>query len=109
MGTRILVVDDDPATVGVLELVLTAQGYDVQSCLCPQLALKRLASDQYDVLLTDQIMPNVTGSQLVEAAKRLARAPRCFIMSGLPPSEDAGALFIEKPLDVDELLRKLAS
>jgi DNA-binding NtrC family response regulator len=58
------------------------------------------------VLLTDFIMPEMTGLALVSAARALDATLRCVIMTGHRPPEGAPSdvEWIEKPLDLDKLL-----
>ncbi|HVU00789.1 MAG TPA: response regulator [Polyangiaceae bacterium] len=110
MDQRILVVDDDPATLDVLERVLTAEGFFVDRYENSEAALERLESERYDVLLTDFLMPVVTGKDLVQAATRLPSSPRCLVMSGMDPDDGLpdDVTWVCKPLDIDALLRKLS-
>ncbi|HNV72082.1 MAG TPA: PAS domain-containing protein, partial [Candidatus Ozemobacteraceae bacterium] len=67
---RILIVDDEEHVVDLLKSLLEKWGYSVTTCYNGQEALLRFEVDQkaYDLVLTDQSMPGMTGIQL---AKRL--------------------------------------
>jgi len=106
---RILVVDDDSATLRVLARLLTGEGHSPVTCATPLDALTELGRSHYDVLLSDLVMPEMSGVDLVRAAKERQPVLRCFIMSGHMPvdGQDDGVVWVDKPIDIDELLVKL--
>ncbi|RME32528.1 MAG: response regulator, partial [Deltaproteobacteria bacterium] len=71
---RILVVDDEKAILQVWEELLAGLGYRVTCCSDPEEALKRVDnSETFDLLITDQNMPHLSGSEL--ALKIRCRQP----------------------------------
>jgi CheY-like chemotaxis protein len=106
---RILVVDDDANSRDSLSLLLADEGHAVDACRSGTVALARLATSTYDVLLTDLMMPGLSGLELVHAARTSAPAMRCFIMSGHAPSAEAADIaWLAKPIDIEGLLAALA-
>jgi adenylate cyclase len=69
---RILVVDDTPANVHILQLRLTAQGYDVVTAVDGEAALTTARESQPDLILLDVMMPKVDG---LEVCRRLRADP----------------------------------
>jgi CheY-like chemotaxis protein len=67
----VLVVDDDPSIVDLLETALTGQGYRVESAV-DGAAVQRARDLQPDVILLDLMMPGMDG---VEVSRRLRAAP----------------------------------
>ena len=65
--SRLLVVDDMEAMRLALEDSLRLQGYDVISVGSGEDALNLLRSQRFDLLLTDQAMPGLSGIELAEA------------------------------------------
>ena len=65
---RILIVDDEPHTRRVLALNLHQDGHEVSECSGVQEALKCLQAKDFDVVLTDQKMPDGDGLQVLAAA-----------------------------------------
>lgn len=111
-GERILLVEDEPAILSVAERMLLGLGYTVVSAQSPVEALSRLdgASEDVDLLLTDVVMPGMTGYQLVERIQeRLPGLPIIF-MSGYPGDTVAArgireedVHFLPKPFVLDDL------
>lgn len=108
---RVLVVDDDRATRGALKRLLVSEGYEAEVCETAQEAMARLRDATFDVLLTDFVLPGVSGIALVEEARRSSPQTHCFIMSGQSRAESAPAdvHWFGKPLDVDQLLAAIAA
>ncbi len=85
---RILVVDDD---VYVRELnagVLIRSGYHVDTAVDGVDAWRALHDEQYDLLITDEQMPWVTGLELIQKLRAEAMLLPVILASGLPPLED---------------------
>jgi DNA-binding NtrC family response regulator len=111
VALRILVVDDDVTTLEVLGSLLGAEGFKVQKTQKPSDAIGLLQQAQFDILLTDLVMAEMGGLQLIEAARGLQPDLRCCVMSGHPRSPDArdDVRWISKPLDFDDVLDVLAA
>jgi DNA-binding NtrC family response regulator len=65
---RILIVDDEPHTRRVLALNLRQDGHEISESAGVQEALRLIAASDYDVVLTDQKMPDGDGLQVLAAA-----------------------------------------
>ena len=107
---RILVVDDDSAIRGSLEVYFGRMGYHVRVASDGRQALRLLKDDgPMDVVLTDLAMPEMNGRELVSALRKRRPMPKIICMSGYAeqrePSEDvtAGLPFLQKPFSLDEL------
>ena len=72
---RILVVDDEPAIVSLLATILREKGWDVSEAGSGTEGIDRLERGQYDVILTDLVMPGESGIDLLRAAKALEIIP----------------------------------
>jgi adenylate cyclase len=115
--SRILVVDDVPQNVRLLEAVLTAHGYSVTSASSGPEALEKVAAELPDLLLLDIQMPEMDG---YEVCRRLRANPATeFLPVVMITSSDtevrvnaleAGADdFVTKPFDQQELLIRVRS
>jgi CheY-like chemotaxis protein len=111
---RILVVDDDASLRLLFALVLQGAGYEPTAVASVDRALERLASEHYDVVLTDLVMPGRTGLELLAALKVVAPEVPAVAMTGSDEDvrRQARALgardVLGKPLDADDLVASLA-
>ena len=64
---RIMIVDDEAELMHALCEMLTGQGYQTEGFTSGSDALKRLAEQDYDLLLTDLMMPEMDGIALLKA------------------------------------------
>lgn len=112
MTDRILLVDDDESTRACLSQLLELEGHPLDACADSAEALSRLQARAYAALLTDHVMPGMTGLELARTAKRIYPEIRCFVITG-QPAPDASELdsvtWMSKPIDLDALLLKLKS
>ena len=78
-GQRIAVVDDEPALAQLAQETLQALGYQVHAFTDPVAALEavRTAQPPFDAVVTDEVMPALTGTQLIEALRPTSRTCRC--------------------------------
>lgn len=98
---RLLIVDDEESLVRVLARLLS-EIHDVEICFDGRTALERLLGpDDYDVVLCDLMMPNMSGMDLFEAviAARPELAERFLFITG-GATTDAARAFLERP-DID--------
>src|SRR5688572_11706554 len=112
---RILIIDDDPETRGVLNQVLGDEGYAVETASNGRAALAMIAASPPDLLITDLVMPRLTGWSLFARVRRQEPTLPIIIISGaktgVPQQETAladQAVFLRKPLDLDQLLATVA-
>ncbi len=67
---KILIVDDEPDTVGLIELTLTPAGYHVEHAYSGAEALSCIRSDKFDLILLDVMMPEVSGFDVVRELQK---------------------------------------
>lgn len=104
---RIVVVDDDHNSREGLAELLGQAGHVVEACRAGLRALDVLGAGPYDVLLTDLVMPGMTGLELIRTARRTNPQLRCFLMTGHTPTDEPDIQWIAKPIDFDLLLARL--
>lgn len=113
MTERILVIDDEPQITRVLRAALSAQRYDVRTANDPEEALRLFAEWAPDLVITDLVMPEMTGVDLCRAIRRTKQTP--IIVLSVREQEhfkvealDAGADdYVTKPFSTQELLARV--
>ena len=117
-GRKILLVDDDARNLYALTKVLKAKGFNVEVAPNSFKALDLLAHMKFDVLLTDIMMPEVDGYELIRSVRGLGfgKLPIIAITAKAMQTDEALCLeaganaYLAKPVDVNaliELLNKL--
>jgi DNA-binding response OmpR family regulator len=108
---RILVVEDDPSVRRVNTEVLTNSGYHVDAAEDGAAAWDALQLNHYDLLLTDNDMPKVTGVELIQKLQASKPALPVIMATGAVPAEafrrhrvPPPARILIKPYSFDELL-----
>jgi len=107
---QIMIVDDEP-TVGLrLAPVLSNLGCEVETFVNPIEAMRRIDEKDFDVVITDVVMKEATGVQVLEHVMRKNDRSKVIIMTGFAmvslarEAMDKGAFdFLAKPFHLDEL------
>jgi len=110
-NARILIVDDEDLILTMAETILSSYGYQVTTAACGDEALKRYdeAEGQFDLVITDMVMPNMGGRELMERLRQ--RNPKLKIICSTgyvrnsQTASDEGYLL--KPFTSQDLLRKV--
>ncbi|MGC2768289.1 MAG: sigma-54 dependent transcriptional regulator, partial [Candidatus Acidiferrum sp.] len=108
---HLLLIDDDPNTLASLSRAFRLAGHEATVCDNANRAIELLQSQHFDLILSDVVMPNKTGMELLEELKKSGLQTPIVLISGQANVEMAvkatrlGALdFLEKPLSTDKLL-----
>ncbi|HVM94336.1 MAG TPA: sigma-54 dependent transcriptional regulator [Terriglobales bacterium] len=108
---HLLIVDDEPNTLASLSRAFRLEGHEATVCDNGAKALELAASQPFDLILSDVVMPGKDGLALLEEMKAQGVATPVVMMSGQAHIEMAvratrlGALdFLEKPISTDKLL-----
>ena len=114
-GARILAVDDQQYFRVFLEDLLREEGYDVTTAANGADALALLAGERFDVVVTDLVMPEMDGSELVQRVRERWPDQEVVVVTSvgdLKTAIDAMKLgasdYLLKPLDRGALLRSLS-
>jgi chemosensory pili system protein ChpA (sensor histidine kinase/response regulator) len=111
----ILVVDDDPDVLGSLTDALASEGYEVRGARDGIEALEAISEQRPDLIITDLLMPTMTGFELLAAlhdSPELATIPTLIITAGRSPEARrmaSDSVILPKPLDLDRLLRAISA
>jgi CheY-like chemotaxis protein len=112
MSATILLIDDNAVQAATRQAILKRAGYYVIVVLSPQRAIEQLRNNDFpepiDVVLTDHIMPGMTGSEFVSRLREFQPNLPVLVISGMAEAEDEyrdlGVDFRLKPLLPDNLL-----
>jgi two-component system, cell cycle sensor histidine kinase and response regulator CckA len=113
----VLLVEDDDVVRTVVAEMLEQLGRRVLQAKAPERALELAADEAIDVLLTDVVMPGLSGPELAARLQELRPDLRVLLMSGYtrgsigPDDGDLGAdtAYLQKPFSLDVLQEKLES
>ncbi|HSC98096.1 MAG TPA: response regulator [Casimicrobiaceae bacterium] len=109
---RVLIVDDEPSVAEFMRELLDSWGLEasVTSEAEAALALVEADAEHYDVVITDQTMPRMSGLELAEEIRRMSAGPPVVLYTGYEDAVDAGRLsaagiksLVRKPFEPSEL------
>jgi signal transduction histidine kinase len=111
-GETVLVTEDEPAVRQITARILRRNGYSVMEAASGAEALTLAADHHFDMLLTDLVMPQVSGAELAQRIHQMHPGVPVLFMSGysqdvLGPrgALDSDAPLIQKPFAAQELLK----
>jgi two-component system, cell cycle sensor histidine kinase and response regulator CckA len=106
----VLIVDDEPEILRLLQSNLTEEGYNVIPAKNAEAAIKAFERRRPDLLLTDVVMPGMSGPMLVDHLRGFAPDLKVLFMSGYDDRHvvrryviDKGFQLISKPFTVKSL------
>jgi signal transduction histidine kinase len=113
-GETLLVVEDEPAVLQLAVRMLRRNGYSVIPAATGTRALALAAEREFDMLLTDVVMPEMSGLELAERVSRLRPAASVLFMSGYSPdlfgdkrALAEGIILLQKPFTERALLEAI--
>jgi len=113
---RILVVDDEKVIRDIVKLVLTGEGYEVDTVDNADDALKKIESQKYSLILVDIKMPDMSGIELYERIQKIDKslARRVVFITGDIIGADTEKFLsetkvahLDKPFDTEQLSREV--
>jgi two-component system KDP operon response regulator KdpE len=111
--SRILVVDDEPSLVAVLQPVLEAAGYDVDVAIDAGSALKAIELGDVDIVLLDLGLPDLDGKEVIARVRARTALPIIVVSARHQEAEKIAALdlgaddFVNKPFEIGELMARV--
>lgn len=107
---RILIVDDDEEICRNLSEVLKEDGYEVEYVTSGMEALDKVTKEKYDIVITDLVMPKISGMDVLSYIKRESPETEVVMITAFGSIENAveamkrGASdYIEKPFKLNEI------
>lgn len=116
MPAKILVIEDDPALVELLEYNLVAAGYSVATAASAEEGQLLLAEESFDLLVLDWMLPGMPGIELCAALRRSGKHPTMPILMLTARGDEADRIrglttgaddYVVKPFSVPELLARV--
>jgi two-component system KDP operon response regulator KdpE len=111
--TRALIVDDERPLLRALAMNLTARHYDVVEADTGTKALTAIAANDFDVILLDLGLPDVSGLDVIRAVRQHSTTPIIVLSARTGSADKVAALdlgaddYVTKPFSIDELLARL--
>ena len=110
MNGRILAVDDQRYFRELLEGMLTDVGFSVETAASGEEALQILDREPFDVIVTDLVMPGMSGTELVQELRTRKPGIKAVFMSAFPRELlleqgrlEPGDVSVEKPFSFEDL------
>jgi DNA-binding NtrC family response regulator len=113
---KVLVIDDEQVVLDSVRKILTSENYTVNISLSGSEGLEKAIHGQYDIVLTDILMPDIGGMRVLSQIKRSKPSLPVIIITGYATVRSAvqtlklgAADYLEKPFNPGELLKAVAS
>lgn len=110
MPNTALVIDDDKTTLDLLTFQLSSEGFQVTTAESGQTGIDYIKERDFDIILTDLNLPDISGIGLVQRSKEIAPLTEIIMITGDGSNEKAieatkaGAFwYLEKPVEFEEL------
>lgn len=110
IDATILVVEDEEIVRSLTRRILTRSGFRVLEAANSQRALEICRTEKFELLLTDVIMPGMTGNELVDVVTKSKPDMKVIFMSGYTAgllNQQASRPFIQKPFTPNDLINKI--
>ncbi|HYL80825.1 MAG TPA: response regulator, partial [Candidatus Acidoferrum sp.] len=109
-GLSVLIVDDDPGALHLLQAILQDAGFVVRTADRPGRALRLVEEAPPDLLITDLRMPEMSGVELLQAAQALRPDLCCLVITGFATDQAIAEAFragardlLLKPIHLEEV------
>jgi CheY-like chemotaxis protein len=87
---RVLVIDDDPAILATIDIVLKREGHDVVLASGGQKGLQLFEAGQFDLLVVDIFMPNMDGLETISLVRKHRPGTPIVVISGYYAGQATG-------------------
>jgi DNA-binding NtrC family response regulator len=114
MAKKILVIDDEKIVCDMAKKILEAEDYEVETFTDSQLALERIRTQPFDLVVTDLKMENVSGMDILKEVNRLYPETRVIMLTAYATLDATIEAireriydFFPKPVKIDELKKSV--
>jgi CheY-like chemotaxis protein len=111
---RILVIDDEKDICNILSTLFSRDGHDVKAVTSGKEGIDLIRSEEYDFVLSDLVMPGLSGHDVIQALDELDKRPKVGLITGWKEEienkdkEELNVDFIiRKPFDLSELTKNI--
>ena len=111
--TRVLVVDDDPAMVGMVAMLLGSEGFEVVTAYDGEAALRKMREDSPDLVVLDMQLPRLSGDDVTRRIRETSALP-IIMLTGRKEEEEKARLlelgaddYLTKPFGKKELVARV--
>jgi len=94
---KILVVDDDPAIRRLVVEVVSKAGFNADMARDGEEGWKALCLTTYDLVITDNAMPGLSGIRMIKRLREVSVEPPCILMSGYMQASDSALMEVVHP------------
>jgi DNA-binding response OmpR family regulator len=111
--TRILVVDDEPALVGMVTMLLGGEGFEVLTAYDGEMALRVVRDEMPDLVVLDMQLPRISGDEVCRRIRAVSSIPVVMLTGRKDEEEKARLLdlgaddYLTKPFGKKELLARV--
>lgn len=110
MAANILIIDDEESMCNFMEIMLSKEGYSVDTTTSPVDGVKKLRDKNYDLLIADLNMPRMTGIEVLREVKSFKSEQEVIVMTAfaavdtaIEAMKEGAADYVTKPFKVDEI------
>jgi CheY-like chemotaxis protein len=105
-AVKVLIIDDEPSILRMLSIALSRKGYVIDTALNGTQGIEKIIANDYDLILTDILMPDISGSQVSRELRKIKGNVTPIVgMSGTPWLLDRDLFddVLPKPCSLKEL------
>lgn len=111
MQIRILVVDDEQDNCDYLQLILSKEGYEVETLTDPTQTVEKLRQGEFHLVVLDMMMPQMSGTEVLDAIRKIDSDIAVVVSTAYPTVDTAVASlkaqasdYVKKPIEPPEFL-----
>lgn len=111
-GRKLLIAEDEKQILEVLRLALSRMGHEVHTAPSTEVALHKLQDGQFDLVITDLLMPGGGGNELLQVSRQMDNPPPILLITGMIEDKRLEQMMkqgvkacLRKPFSLSELMQ----